>query len=223
MHAVGILVFLAVAGLVWHHLARSRQREDRAAHRAFRAAQARFWAARLQADDARRGGGDEADALLHECARLLGGLRRRAADLPAASPDDAAAVERFREAQEELRWMQDSMLRGPLDAAERRRIGEHAARLPPGAGTRAGVEADEPRRAPRYGEPDAMERWIRFVCGFFFGLGLAFLLVLRQPLAGDGSNLLVLGATAGVCGLLATRFGDQFWYWISGNLWWTRR
>jgi hypothetical protein len=104
MHAVGILVFLAVAGLVWHHLARSRQREDQAAHRAFRAAQARFWATRLQADDARRGGRDEADALLHECARLL-----------------------------------------------------------------------------------------------------------------------VLGATAGVCGLLATRFGDHFWYWISGNLWWIRR
>ncbi|HLL48120.1 MAG TPA: hypothetical protein VK399_15510 [Longimicrobiaceae bacterium] len=223
MHAVSVLVFLALAGLVWHHLARGRQREERAAHRAFRAEQARFWAARLQADDARHGGGEEADARLHECARLLGGLRRRAADLPAACADDAAAVERFHAAQEELRWMQDSMLRVPLEAAERRRIREHAAGLPLPAGSRGGPGARQPGPAPRYGEPDALELGIRFAFGFFFGLGLAFLLVLRQPLAGDGANLLVLGATAGVCGLLATRFGDHFWFWISDNLWWMRR
>lgn len=223
MHVVGILAFLAMAGLVWHHLARSRQREERAAHRAFRAEQARFWATRLQADDARRGGGEQADARLHECARLLGALRRRAADLPVASPDDAAAVERFHAAQEELRWMRDCMLRGPLEAAERRRILEHVRGLPLPAGPRAGPEAGRPGRTPLPGEPNVLELGIRFAFGFFFGLGLAFLLVLRQPLAGDGANLLVLGATAGVCGVLATRFGDRFWFWISDNLWWIRR
>lgn len=224
MHAVSILVLLAVAGLVWHFLARGRDGEDRAAHRALRAGQARFWATRLQADDARQaGGGDEADTRLHECARLLGGLRRQVAALRIPASDDVPAVERYQAAQEELGRMQDSMLGGPLEAAERRRILDRVRGLPTGADPRAGAEPPRPGRAPHYGEPDALERGIRFAFGFVFGVGLAFLLTLRQPLATDGANLLVMGATAGVCGLLAVRFGDQFWYWISDNLWWMRR
>ncbi len=119
--------------------------------------------------------------------------------------------------------MQDSMLGGPLEAAERRRIQDHVRALPPAADSRAAVRPVRPGLAPLPGEPDALERGIRFASGFFFGVGLAFLLTLRRPLATDGANLLAMGATAGVCGLLATRFGDRFWYWISANLWRFRR
>lgn len=54
-------------------------------------------------------------------------------------------------------------------------------------------------------------------------MGLAFLLTLEHPLGTDGANLLVLAGTAAVCGLLAMRFGDRFWYWICDNLWWIQR
>ncbi|MEW5931650.1 MAG: hypothetical protein AB1941_29630 [Gemmatimonadota bacterium] len=219
MSPVGIVVFLAVSGLVWHLLARGRQRENLAAHRAIRAGQARFWAARLQADDA-RGAPAAADARLHECARQLAETRARVADLPGGS--GPAATERLHDAQEELRRMQDSMLGGALEPAERRRILEQVGRLRSTVGAEAAA-AGAPARSPRYGEPDALERGIRFACGFFFGVGLACLLTLRQPLATDGANLLVMGAAAAVCGVMALRFGDAFWYWISDHLEWIWR
>lgn len=221
MSPVGIVVLLAASGLAWHLLARGRQRESLAAHRAIASAQARFWAARLQADDA-RGAGDSAaaDARLHECARQLAAVRARVADLPGGS--GPSATERLRAAQEELRRMQDSMLAGALEPAERRRILEHAGMLRATVGAEAAA-AGAPARSARPGEPDALERGIRFACGFFFGVGLGFLLTLQEPLATDGANLLVMGAAAGVCGLMAVRFGDGFWYRISDNLEWIRR
>lgn len=219
MHAVGILGFLTVAALLWLYLARGRHAEEQAAHRRFSAGSAEFWTARLQADDARRAGdAEQAGARLHECARRLGELRRRAADLPGASGGEAVARERYHEALEELRRMQDSMLRTPLEAAERQRVLAHGAGLARGA-----AEPERPGRPLRYGEPDALERGLRFGFGFFFGVGLAFLITLEHPLSTDGANLLVLAGMAAVCGLLALRFGDRFWEWISDNLWWIRR
>ena len=222
MSPVGIAVFLAASGLVWHLLARGRHRENLAAHRAVRAGQARFWAARLRADDARSAGDPAAaDARLRECARHLAAVRAQVADLPGAGVSGPAAAERLHAAQEELRRMQDSMLGGGLEPAERRRILEHVGR--PGATIGTEAAAGAPARSPRPGEPDALERGIRFAFGFFFGVGLAFLLTLRKPLATDGANLLMLGVMGGVCGLMAVRFGDGFWFWISENLEWIWR
>ncbi|HEX8272587.1 MAG TPA: hypothetical protein VF615_08030 [Longimicrobiaceae bacterium] len=222
MSPVAIVVFLAASGLAWHLLARGRQRESQDAHRAIAAGQARFWAARLQADDA-RGAADPAaaDARLHECARQLAATRARVADL-AGGASAPAATERLHAAQEELRRMQESMLAGALEPAGRRRAVELVGRLRSAAGPEAAA-APSPARSPRYGEPDALERAIRFTCGFFFGVGLAFLLTLQKPLATDGGNLAVMAAAAGVCGLMAMRFGDGFWYWISANLEWIWR
>lgn len=219
MHPFGTLGFLAVAALLWLYLERSRRGEDRAAHRRFGAGLAEFWTARLEADDARRAGDQEqAGARLHECARRLGELRRQAADLPGATRGDPVVQERYHEALEELRRMQDSMLRAPLDAAERRRILAHVA-----GHARVEAEPERPGRPKRPGEPDALERGLRFGFGFFFGVGLASLLTLRHPLGTYGANLLALAGTATVCGVLALRFGDRFWYWISDNLGWIWR
>ena len=63
--------------------------------------------------------------------------------------------------------------------------------------------------------PDALEKGVRFGCGFLFGClaavggGFVYLGWKGQYIAAA----CLLGGV--VCGIAATRFGDRFWIWLS--------
>lgn len=60
-------------------------------------------------------------------------------------------------------------------------------------------------------EPDAFEKRLRFICGFVFGGLMASLLTLRELDPSAGSFWAVVASVAVGFGLLAVRYGDEFW------------
>jgi len=68
-------------------------------------------------------------------------------------------------------------------------------------------------------EPDPLEKKIRFGCGFVFG----FLIVGFSGFLWSISTAYYVAAfavlCAMVCGLLAMRYGDRFWYSLRHWLW----
>jgi hypothetical protein len=75
--------------------------------------------------------------------------------------------------------------------------------------------------------PDGTEKALRFGCGALFGVIIAAWLLLRHLVSGDaplGWMTVAFGAV--ICGLLALRFGDRFWYawresrWLAPWWWW---
>lgn len=69
-------------------------------------------------------------------------------------------------------------------------------------------------------EPDALEKKIRFGCGFSFGLVVGFL-VLARHIYDSGGWLLALSFVAAIiCGWLALKYGDTFWHALCRRSWW---
>lgn len=69
-------------------------------------------------------------------------------------------------------------------------------------------------------QPDTTEKVIRFGCGFTFGLFFSFL-CMQVWLVIEGYWLLsFVLLVAIICGVLAIRKGDNFWYKIKDNYWW---
>lgn len=61
-------------------------------------------------------------------------------------------------------------------------------------------------------KPDKSEKRIRFGCGFVFGLIVGFFFTLSHIIETWGGVILIALSVAVVCGLLARRYGDDFWY-----------
>ena len=62
---------------------------------------------------------------------------------------------------------------------------------------------------------DRLEFFVRFGCGFFFGI----ILVLSLGLIGSWAEFVVLSLILGlILGLLAAKYGDRFWQALSNWL-----
>jgi hypothetical protein len=61
--------------------------------------------------------------------------------------------------------------------------------------------------------PDQLERRIRFGCGSVVGAVLGFVWALWE-LEEIRLSLAIGAGTALLSGVLATRYGDRFWYWL---------
>ncbi len=71
-------------------------------------------------------------------------------------------------------------------------------------------------------KPDPLERKIRFGCGFIFGLVLGLLEFARTMYKSVGLVAVLTVMAALVCGWLALKYGDRFWYGILQRWrWWT--
>ncbi|WP_206171074.1 hypothetical protein [Phragmitibacter flavus] len=60
-------------------------------------------------------------------------------------------------------------------------------------------------------EPDFFEKCVRFVCGFVLGAGVGLLVALRDFDASGLTLWLVVGGMAVVSGVVAVKYGDDFW------------
>ena len=69
--------------------------------------------------------------------------------------------------------------------------------------------------------PDALEKGIRFGCGFFFGLLVAFSNVLFFSVRNGYYYAAALLVASVVFGLLAVRYGDDLWEHLRKWWWWT--
>jgi hypothetical protein len=69
--------------------------------------------------------------------------------------------------------------------------------------------------------PDISEKRIRFGCGFVFGLIVGFFTAITYVFETWGFIILVSLCAAIVCGLLAKKYGDAFWYSIRNWWFWT--
>ena len=70
-------------------------------------------------------------------------------------------------------------------------------------------------------EPDKLEKVIRFGCGALIGLAIGLLIALRLIFSIElGIAAIISVALAVVCGLLAVKHGDEFWYSLKGWLGW---
>jgi hypothetical protein len=68
--------------------------------------------------------------------------------------------------------------------------------------------------------PDALEKRIRFGCGFVFGLVVGGYIALRLfPWNGFVVVAIIL-VSALVCGVLAMKQGDRFWLALTSLRWW---
>ena len=61
-------------------------------------------------------------------------------------------------------------------------------------------------------EPDPLETKVRFVCGVVFGLLMGGVYGLKFEIESLDLFLAFVGAVSVAFGLLAVRYGDQFWY-----------
>ncbi len=64
-------------------------------------------------------------------------------------------------------------------------------------------------------EPDAFEKRVRFGCGFSFGAGVFFLVALREIGEFTGGFWVFVISAAILCGVVALRYGDEFWRQIT--------
>ena len=63
--------------------------------------------------------------------------------------------------------------------------------------------------------PDRFTKRLRFGCGFVFGGGIAFLVVLATLLKDSGSICAIVALAAVVSGFLAARYGQDFFLRLS--------
>ena len=69
--------------------------------------------------------------------------------------------------------------------------------------------------------PDALEKGIRFGCGFLFGALIGVALAIRGLTEWTGVHWALIAGGAVVCALLALRFGDRYWDHVAAWLrWW---
>jgi len=68
-------------------------------------------------------------------------------------------------------------------------------------------------------EPDTFEKRLRFGCGFLAGIVLGLSLGVQFSF-GRSLFLGAVAAAAILCGLLAVRYGDQFWRALIRTFWW---
>jgi len=68
-------------------------------------------------------------------------------------------------------------------------------------------------------EPDRLEKGIRFGCGGLFGAVVGFFFIIDLPPKSYGGILAACAVGAIVCGLLAMRYGDRFWYGLRDWFW----
>ena len=69
-------------------------------------------------------------------------------------------------------------------------------------------------------EPDPFEKRLRFGCGFLFGGLIAFIIALREFVAYTGLFWATIAAVAIISGILAVRYGDEFWRRVSDLFHW---
>jgi hypothetical protein len=70
-------------------------------------------------------------------------------------------------------------------------------------------------------EPDPFENRVRFGCGFVFGAMISALLIGRMVASFTGTFWALVVAIAVITGLLARRYGDDFWHAIMDLFpWW---
>lgn len=67
-------------------------------------------------------------------------------------------------------------------------------------------------------EPDSFEKRLRFGCGFLFGGLVALFLIAQEVAAFTGLLWAAVGVVAVISGLVAMRFGDEFWHGILDRL-----
>jgi hypothetical protein len=63
-------------------------------------------------------------------------------------------------------------------------------------------------------EPGKEEKMTRFGCGAILGLLVGGYLVLREAYASFGLCIAVIVAAVLICGLLALKYGDEFWHFV---------
>lgn len=68
-------------------------------------------------------------------------------------------------------------------------------------------------------DPDISEaeKVTRFGCGAVFGVFFGFFLVIRFALSSFGLAAVAIVGAVCVCGYLALKYGDEFWYSIFGG------
>ena len=71
-------------------------------------------------------------------------------------------------------------------------------------------------------KPDPLEKKVRFGCGFLFGLLVGFFEAARYLYRHYPASMLTTGIVVGalICGWLAMRYGDRFWFSMLGTRWW---
>jgi len=62
-----------------------------------------------------------------------------------------------------------------------------------------------------------VEQATRFGCGALLGLFLGFYVVIKYAFSSVGSAAAIIAAAFCICGYLALKYGDEFWYSIFGN------
>ena len=67
-------------------------------------------------------------------------------------------------------------------------------------------------------QPDKTEKALRFGCGFIFGLVAGFFTAFQWVMSTWGGLAALAFASAVICGLLAMKYGDAFWYSLKD--WW---
>jgi len=68
--------------------------------------------------------------------------------------------------------------------------------------------------------PDALEKRLRFGCGFVFGFLISGLSGFIWYVTA-GHYVLAFSLFCGlICGLVALRYGDRFWHSVGNWLWW---
>jgi hypothetical protein len=70
-------------------------------------------------------------------------------------------------------------------------------------------------------EPDTAEKVTRFGCGTLLGVIVGIVLAIKLTLSSFGLIAAVIVGAVLVCGFLALRYGDEFWYAVLGSArWW---
>ena len=138
-------------------------------------------------------------------------LKRWHPDLvPGGTPQHAEATQMVKTINQAYAAIQGAPLRYYLGTAS---SGPAPA---PGAGQQVRRTSPTQRDAPP--KTDWIEFWVRFVCGFFFGV-LAGLRILFYGLNSFGRFVAIDLGIAVVCGLAAARYGDKFWYTVFRRWW----
>ena len=69
------------------------------------------------------------------------------------------------------------------------------------------------------GELNESEKITRFGCGAIFGVFLGILIVVRIAFSSFGAIAAVIAFSIFVCGFLALKYGDEFWYSLKNWDW----
>lgn len=70
-------------------------------------------------------------------------------------------------------------------------------------------------------EVSKTEKVTRFGCGVLFGVFVGIYLAFRLALSSYGLSIAIIVVAILVCGFLALKHGDEFWYAVLGkSRWW---